>query len=536
MKKIFFCFLLLIGYEVSFSQINITAPSDTTSKLEILPGSGSYSFEKIDSLNTVVSLAHRARIKQDKTFIEADSAIANLYTKIVEAFGSVHINDSDTFNTYSQYVKYYGKEKKAILQHSVRLVDNKGGVLTTEELFYDLNTNIATYNKNGKIINKKTILTSQEGIYYGDTKDVIFKKEVLLTDPNYKVAADSLMYNTSTEIVRFICPTTIISETRKIYTTDGYYNLKTGEAYFGKRATIIDSTQSITANESAFDDKSKTAQFKGNVVYKDTAQGISILANLLNVDRNKSAFLATERPIMIIKQEQDSIYISADTLFSGKITERQKLRKIRSITDTIHGKTVFDLEGKDSAQNRFFEAFHQVRIYSDSMQAVCDSMLYASTDSIFRLFQNPVLWASNSQITADTIYLYTHEKKVDRLHAFENGFIINKLNSGDYFNQVKGRTINGIFKDGVIDYIRTKGNAESLYYATDEQEKLIGINKTTSDAIDMYFKDKKANKIIFRNDLKGTTYPVRQLSGEELKLKGFNWMDNKRPKSKYELF
>jgi len=27
------------------------------------------------------------------------------------------------------------------------------------------------------------------------------------------------------------------------------------------------------------------------------------------------------------------------------------------------------------------------------------------------------------------------------------------------YNQVKGKTLNGIFKDGVIDYMRAKGNA-----------------------------------------------------------------------------
>lgn len=540
MKQLIPIFLLvLVAANPSnlYAQQPVVIPiaTDSTGKLEILPGSGNYSFEKIDSLNTVVTLARLARIKQDKTLIEADSARINLNTKIMEAFGNVHINDEDTLNTYSQYIKYFGKERKAILKKAVRLTDSRGGVLNTEELLYDLNTRIATYSNGGKMVNKKTILTSKQGTYYSDTKDVIFKKDVLLIDPEYKLITDSLLYNANTEIATFIAPTTIITNTRKIYATSGFYNLKTREAYFGKKATIVDSTFSITSEEMAFDDKSSTAQFKKNVVYRDTAQGVTILSGSMNMDNRNKNFLATEHPVMILKQDKDSLYITADTLYSGKLTDREKIKNIPVVTDTIKTKRVFDLNGKDSASNRFFEAFHHVRIFSDSMQAVCDSMFYSSVDSAFRLYTNPILWANNSQITGDTIYLFTAKKVAERLYAFENGFMINKVNN-NFYNQIKGRTINGLFKDGSIDFIRTKGNAESVYYAQDEDEKFIGVNKATSDVIDMYFKDKAANKVVFRNNLKGTTYPIQKISAEELKLRGYNWQDAKRPKTKFELF
>jgi lipopolysaccharide export system protein LptA len=536
-KQLLFCsFLLLLFNSQLYAQpVAVPISFDSTSKLEILPGSGNYGYEKIDSVTSIITLARRARVRQEKTLIEADSAKVNLYTKVMEAFGNVHINDQDTLNTYSNYIKYFGKEKKALLKKAVKLTDSKGAVLTTEELWYDLNLKIATYTTGGKLINKGTVLTSKEGTYYGDTKDVIFKKEVVLIDPEYKLLADSLLYNANTEIARFISPTTIINGKRIIYTKDGYYNLKTGQAYFGKRPTIVDDTQSIIANETAFDDKNGLAEFKGNVVYKDFANGTTILANHLNVDNKKASFLATEHPVMILKQEKDSLYITADTLYSGRLTDRDKIKNIPVITDTIKNKRVYDLNGKDSSSNRFFEAFHHVRIFSDSMQAVCDSLFYSGTDSAFRLYTNPVVWASQSQITADTIYLFTHNKLADKLYAFENGFIINAI-SNNFYNQVKGRTINAFFKEGNIDYVRTKGNAETVYYAQDEQEKFIGVNKATADVIDMYFKDKAASKVVFRVNLKGTTYPISKISAADSKLKGFSWQESKRPKTKFEIF
>lgn len=529
-----FCFL---SQGISQQPVIAAAvPRDTTTQLEILPGSGRYTYLKKDSATTLLSLAARAYMKQGSSKIDADSAILNLNTKIMEAFGNVHINDADSVNTYSSYLKYFSKEKKALLTKNVRLVDSKGGVLTTNELNYDLNTKIGVYTKNGKVVNGKTTLTSTEGTYFGETKDVVFRKNVLLIDPEYQLVADSLLYNTQTQIVTFICPTTIITTDRKIYTSDGYYNLKTGKAFFGKRASIVDSTSSTTADEMAFDDKNKTAQFRGNVVYKDTAQGISILSGILNVDRLKSTFLATKHPVMILKQDNDSIFITADTLYAGKLTDRKKIKNVPTvIEDSLGALKVYDLLGKDSALNRFFEAFHNVRIFSDSLQSTCDSMFYASTDSVFRLYTHPIVWASNSQVTGDTIYLFTKYKKADRMYAFEDGFIINRLR-GEFFNQVKGHTINALFKGGNIDYVRTKGNAESVYYATDGEDKLIGVNKATADAIDMFFVNKAANKVKFISDLKGTTYPIRQISAEDVRLRNFNWQEEKRPKTKFELF
>ena len=537
MNKFLFLILCISFFFRVNAQLPVAVPvtKDTTSKLRILEGSGRYSFEKIDSLTTVITLAARARLQQDKTLIEADSARINNTTKVMEAFGNVHINDADTTNTYSQYIKYFSQDKKALLKNNVKLVNNKGATLTTDELDYDLNTEVATYSKGGKIINNKTVLTSKEGTYFGQTKDVIFRKDVVLIDPEYRLVADSLLYNTETEIARFIAPTTIISGKRKIYTSDGFYNLKTGEAYFGKRATMMDSTQTITADETAYDDKNGFAQYRGNVIYRDTAAGQTLLAGKLDVNKNKSSFLATEHPVMILKQDKDSLFITGDTLFSGRLTDRGTFKEIPIITDTIKNPRVFDLNGKDSAQNRFFEAFHNVRIFSDSMQAVCDSMFYSSVDSAFRLYTNPIIWANNSQITGDTIFLFTKNKKADRMYAYENGFIINKV-ATYFYNQVKGRTVNGFFKDGNIDYVRTKGNAESIYYVQDETDRFVKVNKATADAIDMFFKNKKADKVKFIKDLKGVANSTYKINPEEYKLKNFKWQDDKRPKTKYELF
>lgn len=57
------------------------------------------------------------------------------------------------------------------------------------------------------------------------------------------------------------------------------------------------------------------------------------------------------------------------------------------------------LNTKDSSWNRYFTAFHNVKIFSDSLQAVCDSLFYSGKDSTLRLLNKPIVWSQAYQAT-----------------------------------------------------------------------------------------------------------------------------------------
>jgi hypothetical protein len=204
-------------------------------------------------------------------------------------------------------------------------------------------------------------------------------------------------------------------------------------------------------------------------------------------------------------------------------------------TITRNADTVNKNINTSDTSNRYIKAFHHVRIFSDSLQAVSDSMYYSGIDSIFRLYTDPIVWASGNQITGDTIFLYTKNKKAERLYVFENGLVINKSGPNQY-NQIKGTTLNGYFVEGTIDHMRARGNAESIYYIKDEDSAYVGVNRSTADVIDMRFQNKELNKVVFINDVKGTTTPFRHIKFDEMRLRSFKWLDERRPKTKFELF
>jgi lipopolysaccharide export system protein LptA len=596
---LFFILLSSIGH----AQQSV-GDSSTKEPVYILHATNFY-FKRIDSLTELKILSGKVQLKQGTALFFCDSCIINSTSHIFEAFGNVHINDHDTTNIYSDYLRYLTNTKIAWFNGHVKMTDGHG-ILTTPDLTYDVNTKIGTYTNGGRVVNKKSVLTSREGTYYSDLRDIYFKTNVELKDPAYYLKTDSLMYNTETQRTTFIANSYMKdSSGRVIRTKDGY--TEHGHSEFYSRTSIEDGSMTIIADQMASDDSTGIIQMEGNAVLKDTAKGQTVIAGRIFHNKKTDASLATKKPLMIIKQDNDSIYIAADTLFSARLTDlyrndpaklktfrfykkvsngkedstnkdsthsfntskdsiykdstdkvsagrdstsKDSTYKVSISKDSINkdavrkGSTGKDSTYKDSfdrdvankdSTNRYFEAYRNVRVFSDSVQTVSDSLFYSFVDSTFRLYYDPVVWSKKSQITGDTIYLYTKNKKASRVQAFENSFMVNEVQGGVY-NQIKSSRMDGHFKDGSLDSVRAKGLAESIYFIQDEDSAYTGTNQTKSDAIDIYFEKGDLYKVVFRSDLKGTLYPITQKKPDEMRLPNFKWLINRRPKTKYDLF
>jgi lipopolysaccharide export system protein LptA len=299
---------------------------------------------------------------------------------------------------------------------------------------------------------------------------------------------------------------------------------------------------------------------EGIAKYVDSINHIIVVGNRIEVNKKTNAFLATQKPVVVIVKDKDSTYIAADTLFSGlrkndgtfskkKIITKNKrdssstsINKIDSTSnenvyvniDTVNNKQILNKAPKDSV--RYILGYQHVKIYNDSAQAVCDSMYYSTEDSVFRMFKNPVVWQQKNQITGDTMYLFTEKQQPKRIYVFTNAMVVNMQNPAMY-NQAGGRTLNGYFKDGKIDYARIKGSpAETVFYPQAEDSSYTGMNTCSGDVADVYFVKEEINKIKFINNVNGIMFPLNQIPSEKKYLKNFSWQDKRRPKNKLELF
>lgn len=221
----------------------------------------------------------------------------------------------------------------------------------------------------------------------------------------------------------------------------------------------------------------------------------------------KQFLMATQKPLLIYKMEKDSLFLTADTLKSMNKSE----------TDTI----------------RNFYAYRKVRMYMNQMQGVCDSLFYSFEDSTFRFYYSPVLWSDNIQMSGDTITLVLKNKKAEKMSIYKAGFIVSPSGK-KYFDQIKGNNIFGYFFENELQRMDVEGNAESLYYGKDEREKYMGSNKANSKDIILYFKDKKIDKITFRQSPEAVFTPMKMLKDDMYYLSNFMWHADRKPKSREE--
>ena len=507
---------LSLALNAQDKQVDSTVQKADTSRIIHIIKSDIFRRIKNDSTGDLNILVGNVVLKQENSLFYCDSAIQDPRNNQFEAFGKIHINDNDSVHTYSEYLKYTGNNKMANLRHKVKLTDGKA-VLTTDMLDYDMNAKIGTYYNGGKVVNGKTVLNSKDGFYYADTKEVYFQNFVKVVDPSFTMATDTLLYNLKSEIATFLAATTIKDEKSRIRTKAGYYDLKAGKAHFTKRPIIDDNSQIVIADNIDYDKKTSIGIADGNVFYRDTAQGVTMLSGGAKLNNDTKGFVAYKKPLMILKQEADSMYIAGDTLLSAFHAKDTSIKKFS--TDTL----------------RFFKAFNHVRMFSDSLQGKCDSLFYSTIDSVFKFFTDPVLWTRGSQITGDTISLATKNRKPDLFFVSENAFSINELDDSIY-NQLRGNTLTGFFIDGEIDNMRAKGNSESVYYLQDQDSAYVGMSYEQADAITMRFIKRELKRVTWINGVVGTIFPFKKIPADKKQLRGFKWREAERPKTAAELF
>ena len=527
-----FIVILIIYTQVNGKEFTANEPnfSDTIS----IKNADNTRFLNKDGVNLTI-LTGNVLIQQGNTIFKCDSCVRNPFEQVFEAWGNVHINDADTTNIYAEHLKYFIQREVAYLDKNVRLTDGTS-TLTTPSMEYNRATNVATYKNGGKVVSKKTTITSKEGVYYSDLKDAYFKKNVIIKDPAYYITSDSILYNTARQMARFIANTTIKDSTGSIVKTkEGYYDLKNGESMLGQRPSIFDgkSTTIVADNISS---TNNIAKAEGNAIVIDSARGTTIIGNLIYQNRHSEAVLATQKPLLIIRQDKDSVFISADTLFSAKLTDLKGTKSLL-LNDTIAHKNDSLLKNnkqKNDSTNRYFEAFSNVKIFTDSLQAISDSLFYSFQDSVFRMYKDPIVWGQGNQITGDTILLFTQNKQPKKIEAIENSLMVQQIENESY-NQVQATRIDGFFSNGVLDSVRAKGSVLSIYFVQEEDNSYVGSNDCASDILDLYMQNKELYKVAFRGEFKCTLNPIQRKKPKDARVSRFKWLETKRPKNKFEL-
>ncbi len=485
--------------EVKAKQINIVYGANFTKDEKQFPGASIFS--KDDK---------QIQFEHEGADLFCDIAIYYQKDNKLKAIGNILLQQGDSIQMTSGKIDYNGNENLAKAWENVVLTSKSQMTLTTDTLRFNREQQQAYYQDFGTVVDSVNTLTSEIGRYFLETKKLQFLDSVHLKNPDYILDSEQLDYYETSKNAYLYGPSTITGKTYKIYCERGFYDTKVESGYFIKK-TRIDYNNRIIKGDSVYFNKAREfASATNNITVTDTVNNGVIKAHYAEVFKAKDSVFATKRAVSITLMEQDSLYMHGDTLM-------------------VTGKP----------DHRILRAFRNAKFFKTDLSGKCDSIHADQKTGITQLIKNPILWNGPNQMTGDSIHLKSDLKteKMDSLKVLNNAFIISLDSVGmEGYNQAKGKDLFGKFKDNQLKVIDLIKNTEVIYYMYNDDDELIGIDKTICSAIRITMANNDIEDLTFFTNPDGDIFPESELPENSRILKGFIWRGEERILTKDAIF
>ena len=467
-----------------------------------------------DSGNPDVWILYRhVHATHEGMILDADSAHYNTRENSFTAFRDVEIQLSDTTFIFGDRLYYDGNTRVLdIWADTVVLIDG-GTQLLANHLTYERNRATAYYTKWGYGSSDNRALYSRQGQYNSDLKQFYIYNDVVLTDSTMRLVTDTLLYNTETSVAHFESATHIYSDSSHIYSELGDYNTDTRFAISYRASHVDNKGRMIDSDTLYYDEQQEYGKSYGHVVIVDSANELTCTGRYGETSQVDGFSFVTDSAHVLFVSDGDSLFLHADTVY---IT-----------TDSAN-------------QLQTVRANYHVKVFRRDAQAMSDSAFYSAADSTLTLYRNPVLWYDHYQCVADTIELNHDTSGVRKAYLRSACFALQQVDR-EKFNQLKGHQAIVYFDDGEPDYADVVGNAQMVYYITEEDTAgriaLVGVNAGVGASMRIYFDSTRAPVRVVsidRPDMQ--TYPVDLLPADLKRLPDFQWLPQRRPRRPEDVF
>lgn len=479
---------------------------------------------KPDKYDGNMVFSGNAKFEHQGSVLTADEVVWFKETNFLKAIGNVVLTNADGTRITSGEMEYDGNTQRGIARKNVVLTDPKQ-TIKTETLYYDRVPNTAYFNTGGTITTADTSMYTNSATYYINSKDIDFVGKSTIDTKDYTIISDNIKNNQITKLSQFFGPTTIRSKKNYgdyIYTEQGDSSDITGISHLNKNSRIHYNGKILTGDKMEHNRNTGFGKAIGNVMLDDPREKRYIKGGYAEAYEKKDSAVVTEKPYLVKILTKDSLYVAADKFISYQKPDSTKIKK------------------------SYFRAFHKVRIFKTNLQARADSLSANETDGEMHFVGKAMAWSGFKQISGDEIRAYANVKteKLDSVKVLGNAFAISKadsLNMKDEFNQIKGKWMGVYLKEGSIDLAKSVGNAQSILYADDTDEKTkevkrIGVAIAVSGEIEAQFIEKKLEIITYNIGAQSDIYPMSKISREKRFFPDFNWNTKDRPQKWTDIF
>ncbi len=451
-----------------------------------------------------------ALLKVDKALLQSKQGFYNVDQQLATFYDEV-IVEKEELVLRSDSLQYNTDTKTILFVKPTRIIDDQKKIYC-EAGYYNLDNNNAQFIGDPQLIDGESLAVGDTITYDAIDSILTLSQNAKFTKANQIATADLIIQDLKLKTTTLIGNASFLDKGKLTTGSELYYNDELKELSVNGDAFFQDGSTVLEAEDVKFNDQTGAGLAKGNAVYRDTASDLVLRAQELIISESsnvKAVGGAERRPYIEQQLEADTMYMAADTMYRSTVI----------VKDTLGVKT-------DSFA--VFSGKGRVKILEKSFTAICDSIAFSDQDSIFRLYDQPMVWADSTQFSGDSILMYLQNKEIHKIEVIEKGFIINQLDQ-EVFNQIKGKNIDVYFVDGDIDSMDVNGSAESLYFFQDEEKAYVGVNRTLCGHMTFYFKGKELDDIKFFQKPESVLTPIQDVNVSSERLKGFNWQIGNSP-------
>ena len=261
-----------------------------------------------------------ARFLHNGTYLLCDTALWNVETKVIEAWGNVSILQEETVLTSDKLTYFIDKDLAEFRGSVVQLTDKDHNTLRTRHLDYNTADSVAVFQKGGSMRDKDgQIIESRNGTYDSKVKRFTFENDVNMFTDSIFVKTRILIYESDKDLATFDSPTDVWKDENMLSSDRGWYDRSQEVFFFSGKVHVMSEDQEGWSDSLYFYRNTSNIEMLGNAQVMDTTRNVFGLAGRIEYVDSVSKVTMTRKPAVISETEEedgalDTLYLGADKL------------------------------------------------------------------------------------------------------------------------------------------------------------------------------------------------------------------------------
>lgn len=260
-----------------------------------------------------------ASFLHNNAYLYCDTALWNVETRVIEAWGHVSIKQDNTVLKSDKLTYLIDLDLAQFRGAVVELTDKDKNTLRTRHLDYNTKDSVAVFDNGASMRDKDgQIIESVRGTYDSKIELFTFTENVNMFTDSIFVKTNSLTYDSPRNLATFGFNTNAWKDENMLSANGGWYNRGKEIFFFRNNVHVMSDSQEGWCDSLFFYRNTSDVEMLGNAQVSDTTRNVFGLAGRIFYLDSLSQVTMTRKPAVITETDEkgvkDTIYLGADKL------------------------------------------------------------------------------------------------------------------------------------------------------------------------------------------------------------------------------